>query len=573
MIRHTFVTLCAILLLTGVSQPSNPHVISVSAQYDTPYPSPHVMLGIAVLGHNVGKIERGWLVKQKGEGFLHIDWSRGGDWTGLKRTEEGPRDLSQAQLDAVVGGIVRLGIPPTSIRSWRVAAPVGYDGFGEGDKVLMIGEILIDLGTPQQANATLPKLYDAVVEKDALDHFPRTNVRPVEQLYFMPDCSAMRDALAKQARIDADRAVSKIVAQTHVVAKFLQSYVSTPYNVLCSQEEQPNFYNAGVTFPSSVSSDDFTPVQNTQTYYGIAGHSTDTRLTADPGDLSSSSTRSAFDLPEPYVATIAKGEIPIVPDWYLFHIHYGITYAAGADHDADVAMSKTKLAFFKQLIHAPDELTARTGVDPDLAPETLDVYLRVRGIDHATIDAIAKNYKGRQYFTDIGTTAFLAHCEQPKQQALLQALDHARKKADVLAGVLHTRVAELGAANADVPGSFGTICGLAPNVPLAALIAAAPPKASGVFFDNPQPTFSATVNTAWLLANGRAGDAPLKSYMYHSTIRADAPSFALELKALKQTALEALVDNDHVTSMYEAESSMDTYRGTTSASDTLIVLR
>lgn len=575
MIRRILVTLCVSLLLTGANaQPSNPHVIRISATYDTAFPSPHVLLGIAVLGHNVGRLERGWIVKQKGEGYLHIDWTRSGDWTGLTKSVEGPRDLSQPQLDAVVGGIVQLGVPAASITSWRVAAPVGYDGFQEGDKVLMIGEILIDLGTVEQANATLPKLYDAIVTKDALDHFPHTNVRPVEYPYYLLDCNALRIGITTQARADADRVLSAIEASAHVAATFQAASAATPNAVLCSRDARPNFYNVSGAFNSAVSADDLKPLQGATVSYTIAGHENDTRLVADAGDLNSGSSSQAFDLPEPYVGTIGKGEIPIAPEWYLFHIHYGITYRAGAEHDADVAASRSKLAFFTGLIHAPNELTSQTGVEPHLAPETLDIYMRVRGSDRATIEAIVKNYVSeKRFMSQLGTTTFLVNCELPKRQALLQAIDHARAKAGVLASALHAHVGELAAANTGVISDFGTICGQAPQASLASMMALAPLKIWGGLFHAPKPSFSTSVNAAWLLSGGRQAPAQLKSYVYQSTIHADSPSFDLELKALRQTALEAIVDNPNVTSMYETGPSMSSYNGSTTASDTLVVLR
>ncbi|MHB8463180.1 MAG: hypothetical protein ACYDA1_11090, partial [Vulcanimicrobiaceae bacterium] len=250
MMHRMLVTLCAFLLLGNTAAQINPHTVVARVEATYAFPDAHVVVGVAVLGHHVGSIDGGWLVKRKGLGILHIDWSRYGDWKGLTRTEQGPRDVSQGQLDAVLHTFERLGFPASTMRSWRVPAPVGYDGFNEGDKVLMIGQILIDLGTIDEAEPKLKKLstiYDA--DNSPLDKIPRTNVRFFGQPFFEIDCNAravfLQNEATKEARVDA-AAISSTL-RTGLAAPVIT--IAHGQSILCPVNRKPEFSNtANVPF-------------------------------------------------------------------------------------------------------------------------------------------------------------------------------------------------------------------------------------------------------------------------------------------------------------------------------------
>ena len=247
--RRLIVTLAALAQIGAGALPANPHTVTIHISDTVPLGNAHVFLGVAVLGHHVGRLEAGWLVKQAQPGILHIDWTKSGNWDGLTRDVEGPRDVSQAQLDAVVHTIEGFGFASSAIRAWRVPAPVGYDGFNEGDKVLMIGEILVDLGPLGTARDALDHLWPVVGKDDPFEKIPRTNVRYAAEFFLQPDCSAL-DASERGTAVAKANTLAASIARTQGTTATFASYeLSSPSQLLCPQGREPHFYLASGATP------------------------------------------------------------------------------------------------------------------------------------------------------------------------------------------------------------------------------------------------------------------------------------------------------------------------------------
>ncbi len=549
--HRMLVTLCAFLLLGSTTPQTNPHTVVARVERTYAFPGAHVVVGVAVLGHHVGSIDGGWLVKQNGPGLLHIDWSASGHWKGLTRTVQGPRDVSQRQLDAVLHTFERLGFPASTMRSWRVPAPVGYDGFNEGDKVLMIGQILIDLGTIDEAEPKLKRLsriYDA--DNSPLDQIPRTNVRFSGQPFFGIDCNArtafLQNEAMEEARIDA-AAISSTVRTGLTAPK-----ITIPHgqSVLCPVNRTPEFYRTS-DVPFRIRSD-FEELSYATVTLGINGTTVEEPLKIAPNGLTTSERAAGFPLAERYIGTFGKATADANVDAVVIHLH-------------GVAANIERIRALVQ----PADFYEHDATNPT-ARKRVDAYILVRRADAASVQQISDIWTsdGRNDFADV--TQFIQRCDAPKRRAVRRALARSRSKAAQISALLHAPITGLGAARITHP--FTTIvCGLDPHASLAQYVAqmqeyAAPLLSTG----NPWiASFGAKIKGAWLL-RGQPATTTLTSTSYSASIIGSKSNDALTTRAFIQAVREAIVDNDSIVSLYEV--STDTF-ASDHASAQIVVLR
>lgn len=397
--RQTLIVTFFVLALLGASDaPSSSHTIVIRISQRAQIANAHVFLGVAVLGHHVGWLDDGWLVKQAGPGILHIDWIKSGTWDGLRRTVQGPRDVSQAQLGAVVHTIESLGFAPSEIRAWRVPAPVGYDGFNEGDTVLTIGEILVDLGPMNAAPAALERWWKIILSKDdPFDKIPLTNVRYSQEFFVQPDCDAVM-AAAREDAIARSSAVASSIARDQKVAATFASYEFSPgEQLLCPQGREPNFMSANGGPPIRIYPGAFDEQQISTVTYAIDGLPNQPALRTAASEVPQSVARYAFDLPEPYIATQAAAGTVSEATAYcrqdaqtvarIFHVRVGALVAARVTVDSAFTV---EAAWALQGVQLPAHPLVSAAYTPDgqasgLGPPALASVARQAYIDNPSI--------------------------------------------------------------------------------------------------------------------------------------------------------------------------------------------
>lgn len=564
--RRMIVTL-ATLLLIGTAPPAvNEHSMHIAVTHPMNLSAAHVFVGVAVLGPKVGQIERGWIVKKAHPGYLHIDWTRGGNWDGLKRTEEGPRDVTPAQVQSVIHVIESFGYPASAIRSWRVAAPVGYDGFGEGDKVLTIGEILVDLGTADNARLALDRWRDAVEDddKDPFEKLPHVNVRYASNLYFGPDCTAMEQHL----RADA-LAQSHTIAQNDVLADYQSSF---PENILCPAVRQPNFYNVSGMPPNQLGDSDLSEALTAHVTYTLPGAPLQqgTPLVAD--DLSRPGAPNAASFAQPYAATTGAASATMKPDALVLRFTYDLGTKARKGYDADLRSAQAHVAALQRLLPAADIAVQRFPVQE--REDEISAYVLLRGSDMQRLNDLRDAASRNEPEDGVQYTALVSDCATPTRNAVTQALAESRRKAAILAKLMRTAVRELGRMSVEYPIDTSVLCGHDPRTPLSALLPQLSFENEAQLGKQTAVTANATVGATWILSGAPSSAAPLVRTEYRAEITGNSSIASLEDRAMVQAWREAFVDNPHIRSVITvaplAGQDMD---GRTHVSETLIVLR
>ncbi len=565
MIQRLFVTLSTLLLLASTAPIANPRTVSVTVSRTYAFPNAHVFLGIAVLGHHVGYIDGGYLIKKNTTGWLHIDWNRYGDWTNLRRTQQGPRDVSQEQLDAVLRTLVQMGFPASSMRSWRRAAPVGYDGFREGDSVLTIGQIMVDLGTVDDAEAKLEKLQNvAFGDHSPLDQIPNTNVDFYPMPFFGVDC-ADRDAYLQSEAISDARVVAATIAQrTHATLSAPSVTVPDGSAVLCPADHRPQFYRTG-ELPDRLH-DQLSERTSVSAVLSIAGAHDEQPPAIATSDLPQNVKNASFNLKERFAGTLGKAQIDTQADAAVIHLHYDLGFAGKPIGQPEIVAEK--IAEVRGVV-APADFVERD-TKGDAVRELVDAYLLVRRKDAEKLGWIAQLWS-RNGFYDLGTyMPFVADCNAAKGRAFAQALDVSKQKAEELASLLHTGIAALGAARGG--SSAGDVmCGFNKNATLADRLAAMR-NVDGPSLSTKDPftiTFEANVDAAWLLKGPPAAQI-LNPAAYSANVEGKVADDALMHRAFMQAAREAVVDNDNIVSLYEVYT--DTWGGNHAGSQ-IVVLR
>jgi hypothetical protein len=566
-IRRILATLFALFLIGTSPGNTNPHTVRFTVNYVEQLGSSHVFLGVAVLGNNVSRIDSGWLVK--GPGLANFDWRAWGKWDGLIRTEEGPHDVSETQLHAVVHAIERLGYAPAAIRAWRVAAPVGVDGFKENDKVLTIGEILIDLGTIDQSRSALARWWDAISKDNPFEKIPLVRVA-YASTYYQPDCAADE----KAQRADA-------LAQTYPLAGTIASVIGTPITlsdygayipdmVLCPQNREPYFMRTGPLPSGSDPDTKITAIRGAFVDYTVNGSHAERFIAPAQDDLSLSTIQDGFELNEPYAGTIAQASLNFRPDAIVLHLIYPVGSRSDTQYDDNFRSTKASIGVLESMIQNQSDILVKS--KPSAAPPvTFNIFVLVRGYNLPLLNrlrAVAPNYSDRY-------TPFVSNCHALRNHAVERALAASRNKAEILAHLLHVRIRNLGAARVTNLYGADPVCGFDPHESLSTLVSRLPEANNG--FGDKQPlreiSLYRTVNAAWTL-DGIAPFAtrPVRT-KYEGAVRGHSSFETLAQQALSRAARQAIEDNPRIVSLYETYPTTDEREGFRWASDSLVVLR
>lgn len=567
MIRRILATLAALLLIGAAAPVSNEHTIHVGVSQTLNLSAAHVFVGVAVLGPKVGRIERGWIVKQAREGFLHIDWTKGGNWNGLTRTEQGPRDVTQAQVQSVIYVIESLGYPASAIRSWRVAAPVGYDGFGDGDKVLTIGEILVDLGTADQARLALDRWWDAVEDddKDPFEKLPHLNVRYASNLYFGPDCTAMEQQLRAGAL-----AQSQTIAQGDALADYQSSL---PENVLCPADRQPNFYNVRGVPPIRIDDSDLSETRTAHITYTLPGAPLHQGPPLIPDDLSrSGAAHDVASFAQPYAVTTGAASVMMKPDALVLRFTYDLATKARKGYDADLRNAQANVAALRQLVPAAGIATQRFPAQE--REDEISVFVLLRGADMQRLNDLRHAGSRNEPVDSVRYTALFTDCDTPARNAVAQALAQSRRKAAILAKLMRTAVREAGTMSVEYPIDTSVLCGYDPRTPLSALLPQLGFENEAQLGKEIAVTANAGVTATWILSGAPSSGAPLVRTEYRAEVIGSSPIASLEDRVMVQAWHEAFVDNPHIHSVILIAPLVGSVLdGRTEVSQTIIVLR
>ena len=577
MLRRILATLCALFCISASSSISNPHTVEVSTTRTLRFESSHVFLGVAVLGHHVSKISSGWLIKQKGGGFLHIDWSSFGNWKGLTRSEEGPRDVSHRQMDEVIHAIERLGYPRTAIRAWRVPAPVGFDDFHDGDKVLTIGEIMVDLGTLDQARNALDRWWDVISkDDDPFDQIPLTNVRYSIRLFFQPNCANLTQALHTQARTET-APIAKFLAASVRTTTTLSDYdLGAPSNTLCPKNSQPNFYNVSGVPERKIYDSELSELQLFSVTYQLAGQPDEKFSPPAADDLPKSTRRFEFSLNEPYASTFGYGGAKIKPDAVILHFKYNLGTKARNGYTENLRTAQLSISHLQDMVDR-NEIFIRRLPSTD-NHDAIDVFVLVPRHKLQTISQIQEaGWRRDQPFNrdEYTYTALVSHCAVTMNAGVQRALAESRTKAEHLAQLMHARIRNLAAARVSNIMGMGIACGFDPRASLASLTSSITASSSFSIGENlGEISIGPTIDAAWALAGMPHSAKSLVRTQYRSETQGMSSISSLESRALTLAARQAIVDNPRVISLFETEPSTQNAKdGSHWVTETVIVLR
>lgn len=561
MLKRTLVAIAAAFLIGATAPSRDPHTLEIDLSATTPSDPPHIFLGIAVLGHHVSEISGGWLVKRKAAPFVsHFDWIKYGEWDGLTRSAVGPRDTSAAQLNEVIERIERLGYPQSAIRAWRVPAPVGYDDFNEGDKVLTIGEILVDLGPPAVAYAAFDRWWDIVAGKnDPFRDIPLTNVDYVDWIYIQPHCDrivpTMHDLFMQRASTIAS-SIAQLARTTATLTTFASA---SPDNVLCPANIQPHFYRTGGP-PHSIHEYDLTAQQYAAVSFALKqgiGAST-TRIAAARPDY-------AFALAERYLATIGTASVTVTPEARVTQFEFDLGYKGRPRYSNDEQAIDARIKTLAGLVVPSDLLTVRRSEGDR---EFIDVYIRARErFAQQTTAFRATMRRSGQTFDAVTTRDFVKDCSQEEHRAVQLALAESRQKAEIFARLLHARVVGLGAAR--VNGDFGgsVMCGVSPQSPMSVLADA---MSAHETLSAREATLGTTIDAAWTIVGPNTAKAARRTPASYSGSASGSGQTDAELRAFAQEADLAVKADPRIFSAYEMPP---THLGATTVDESLVVLR
>lgn len=573
MTRRLLVTAAALFLISAKGVTPDPRSVEIRISTPVHFNRAHVFLGIAVLGHHVGSLESGWLVKQATRGFLHIDWSRVGDWKGLVRTVQGPRDVSPQQLRAVVRAIEGLGFAPSAIRAWRVAAPVGFDGFHEGDTVLTIGEILVDLGSARQASTELAH-WTKVSEgnHDPFEQIPRTNVRYAEPLYFSLDCAALKSQERAHSIIAANPLARLTGRYAGSATVFSNDTERLPERLLCPATRKPNFMNAeGV--PPRLLSMDLSSNATSQVTYGFAEATSQPTASPIRDDLAKAEEFYAFPLSEPYAGTIGSAHLQVPVNAVLLDFFYDMPPTTWPEYAAASRELARRIAQLQRLAGAHQVRIERPRASSTDRRTRLYVYLRSNLHLANAMKALAIRSKAAGLQSRFAP--FVAHCSTHVASAAAGAFNVAHHKATLAAAAMKRRIGHLLAARVDPMYDSQILCddGM-PPLNVSAAIAAAKEHESAMYGDMTSVSFEATVDAAWLL-DGRPQTRGTRRTAYSDDEVGKAAIAALDDRALVLAARQALVDDPHIVSFFETDPFIERGGNTypARADETLVVIR